>query len=95
MRPLGIIKGKIPADPGAGFGNAGISPEVDLFVFDRPLQTLDKDVVLPGAAAVHADLDVSILQDLRERGRCELATLDALLNITQRFVSDLSASVTA
>lgn len=30
-------------------------PEINIFILDGPLQTLDKDVVPPRAIAVHAD----------------------------------------
>lgn len=52
-----------------------LGPEIDLFVFDRSPEPLDKDIVLPGAAAVHADFDAEVFQNLRERDRCKLAAL--------------------
>jgi hypothetical protein len=79
VRPPGIVKVEIPTDPCASFGNAGVGPEINIFVFGRtPLaitlapmadkgSPLDEDIVLPGAAAVHSDLDVPVFENLRER----------------------------
>lgn len=88
MRASRVVEAHVSADPGPGFGHAGIGPQVDFLVFDGPPETLDKNVVLPGTLAVHADLDLSGGQHLDELGRCELATLDALLRVKRRFGSD-------
>lgn len=47
MGPSAVVEGQIPADPGAGLGDAGIGPQVDLLIFDAPPQTFDEDVVAP------------------------------------------------
>ena len=52
MGPSAVVEGQIPADPGAGLGDAGASSQVDLLIFDAPPQTLDEDVVAPGALAI-------------------------------------------
>lgn len=53
MRSAGVVEGQIPADPGTGFGYAGIGPQVDLFVFDAPPETLDEDIVAPSPLAIY------------------------------------------
>jgi hypothetical protein len=54
---------------------------VDLPTFDAPPQTLDEDVVAPGALAINADLDLSGGQHLDEVGGREPAAL-SVLNIS-------------
>jgi hypothetical protein len=44
MRAAAVVEGQIPANPGPGLRDAGVSPQIDLLVFDGPPQTLDKDV---------------------------------------------------
>lgn len=70
-----IVEVQIPANPSAGLRDAGVSPKVDLLVFDGPPQTLDEDVVAPCALAIHADLDLAGGQHLDEVGERELAAL--------------------
>ena len=66
MRSAAVVEAGIAADPGAGFRNAGVGPQADLLVFDAPPKPLDKDVVAPGALAIHADLDLPACQHLDE-----------------------------
>ncbi len=49
--------------------------QIDPFVFHRPPQTLDEDVVMTTPATVHADLDAVRLQYLREFRAGKLAAL--------------------
>ena len=49
MRPSGIVERQIPADRRAGIADRGISSQIDLFVFDRAPQALNKHIVPPGA----------------------------------------------
>jgi hypothetical protein len=46
-----------------------------------PPQPLDKDIVAPRAAAIHADCDGIVQQQAGECGTGELASLDALLKV--------------
>ena len=55
--------------------DAVIGAQVGLLEFDRPPQPLDEDVVTPGAAAIHADGDLSLLRLVGERQQCKLAAL--------------------
>ena len=49
--------------------------QIDPFVFHRPPQSLDEDVVMTTSASVHADLDTMRLQHIREFRAGELAAL--------------------
>ena len=75
MRPLAVVEVQIPADRSARFAGAVIGPEVDLLVFDRAPPPLDKHVVQPSAAAVHADRDGLRQEETGEVGAGELAAL--------------------
>lgn len=54
MRVAAVVEAQMLADPGSGDRDAGIGAQVDRFVFDGPLQTLDEDP--PRTFAIHADL---------------------------------------
>ena len=54
MRPSGIVERQIPVDRRAGVADRGICPQIELLVFDRAPQALNKHIVPPGAPAVHA-----------------------------------------
>lgn len=43
-----------------------VGVQIDLFIFDAAPEPFDKDVVAPGPFAIHADLNVGILQRLDE-----------------------------
>ena len=75
MRPAPVAELQIASYRGAGFGDAGVGPEIDFLVFDRAPQPLDEDVVAPGALAVHADGDARVLERLDDVDRGELAAL--------------------
>lgn len=75
MRTAIVIEAEIAANPGTGFRDAGVGPQVDLLVFDGPPEALDEDIVAPGPLAIHADLDFAGGQHFYEVGRCELAAL--------------------
>src|SRR3974390_1176870 len=75
MRSLAVVEIQIPADRGAGLGDAVIGPQIDLLILYRSPEPLDEDVVAPGALAVHADLDAVVGQQTGEGGAGELAAL--------------------
>src|SRR5512134_3102917 len=75
MRTHAIVEGEIAPDRDARLGHAGVGSQVDFLIFDRSPEPLDKDIVAPGALAVHADGDLGILQYLDEVRRGELAAL--------------------
>ncbi len=53
MRSFAVVKIQITANPGARLGNTGIGAQVDLLVFDRPPQTLDKYIVPVLCSTLH------------------------------------------
>jgi hypothetical protein len=57
-----IVKVQIAADTSASLGHCLVGVEIDLFVFDRPPEPLDEDVVAPCALAIHRDGNLSLLQ---------------------------------
>jgi hypothetical protein len=84
MGPSAVVEGQIPADPGAGLGDAGIGTQVDLLIFDALTQTLDEDVAALSPLAIHADLDLSGGPQLDE----VLTAQDALLSVKRRSEPD-------
>ncbi len=50
-----IVKIQIPVDRSARLADTGVGIEIDLFVFDRFPDPLNKNIVAPRAFAVHAD----------------------------------------
>ena len=75
MRPPRVVECQIPAQAFSGGRDAVVGAQIDLLVFDRSPQPLDKDIVAPGVFAVHTDLDFGVLQRLDEVDRGELADL--------------------
>ena len=75
MRPPGVVEIQIPPERRTRLAYAVICPQIHLLVFHRAPQPLDKDVVPPGTAAIHADADRLVLQHLREGCAGELAAL--------------------
>jgi hypothetical protein len=88
MRPPAIVKGQIPTNRSTGLSDSIVGPQIDLLVFDAAPQALDKDVVAPGALAVHADRDLVLQQHLGEVVAGKLTALDALLFVKWRCGSD-------
>jgi hypothetical protein len=68
MWAAAVVEAKIAADPGAGFRDAGVGPQVDLFVLDGPPEALHEDVVAPSSLAIHADFDLAGGQHLDQDG---------------------------
>lgn len=62
-------------EPFAKFSASVERVQVEVMVLDRPPQPFDEDVVLAAAAAVHADGDVVVLEDLSEGDAGELGAL--------------------
>ena len=75
MSAFFIVEANPVAQALAEFGTAGERMQVKVVMFDGPPQTLDEDVVLASAAAVHADGDAVVLEDLGERGAGKLGAL--------------------
>src|SRR5271154_4697211 len=62
------------------FTNTVVGSQIDLFMFHRPSKALDKNVVAPGAAAIHAHGDRVLQQQPGERRTGELASLIGIEN---------------
>ena len=75
MGPPPIVEGQITADQDASVADTVIGSEIDLLVFDRAPQPLDKDIVAPGASAVHADSNAGLGQHFGEGKARELRSL--------------------
>jgi hypothetical protein len=45
VRPLFVVEAKVPNQPGVELRDTVVVPEVDVLVFDRTPQALDKDIV--------------------------------------------------
>src|SRR5262245_22847224 len=54
---------------------AVVGVQIALLVLDRSPQPLDEHIVPPRALAVHADLDVALMQNIRKRVTAELRAL--------------------
>lgn len=79
-----------------GLRDAGIGPQVDLFVFDGPPEALDEHVVPPGPLAIHADGDLMGFQQVCEGHARKLADLIrvedfGLAVFCQRLLDSLNA----
>src|SRR5271169_3638784 len=75
MRTPAIIEVQIPPERGTRLADAIVGPQVDLLVFDRTPQPLDKHIVAPGAATIHADRDPVLQQKPGESRAGELTAL--------------------
>lgn len=53
MRPSGIVAAPVSADRIACFADRSVGVEIDLLVLHQTLQTLDHNIVPPGAARGH------------------------------------------
>src|ERR1700719_206685 len=68
MRTPAIVEVQISSERGACLADAVVGPQVDLLVCDRTPQPLDKNIVAPGAATVHADGNPVLQQKTGEGG---------------------------
>jgi hypothetical protein len=58
-----------------GVGHGFISIEINIFIFHTAPQSFNKNVILPDALAIHADVDVIVLEIIDKRFAGILATL--------------------
>src|SRR3954453_4423247 len=75
MRPLCIVEVEVTRQRRPCFTNTVVGPQIDLFIFHRPPKALDKNVVPPGTAAIHAHRNPVLQQQPRKGPTCKLATL--------------------
>ncbi len=66
MRSSAVVELQISGQALSGDRYPVVGAQIDLLVFDRSPEPFDEDVVPPRALAVHADLDVGVLQRLDE-----------------------------
>ena len=64
-----------------GVGHGFISIEINLLIFHTAPQSFNKYVVSPGALAVHADVDVIVLEDIDKHIAGILAALIRVENL--------------
>src|SRR3989338_10750596 len=80
-----------------GFRNVLVAPEINIFVFDGPPQTLNKDIIKSPAAAIHADLNPAIEKNARKFLACELTALIGIKNlrlaVLKRFLQTLHTEI--
>src|ERR1019366_4918968 len=81
MRTLAVVEVQIPAERGASLADIVVGPQIDLLVFDRAPKPLDKHIVAPGAAAIHANGDRILQQKPGESGAGELTALVGVENL--------------
>jgi hypothetical protein len=62
-----------------------VVPQINLFIFDRPPQTLGKDIVETPAFAGHADGDLTLFQFLRKIAASVLLALVRMKNLRRRY----------
>ena len=75
MRSPDVVETDVPAKAFAGGRYAFIGAQVDLLIFDGAPEAFDEDIVSPCAFAVHADLDIGILERFDEVDGCKLRSL--------------------
>src|SRR3546814_8067638 len=86
VRSVGVVIGDPPAEasPELRVGLEGV--EIGAFIFQRPPEPLNEDIVHPAAPAIHADAHVGLPQDRGEgeAGRSEEHTseLQSLMRIS-------------
>ena len=55
MRALLVVVRDIAAQPGAHVTRGRIVPQIDVFIFDRPPEPLNKDIIQGPPFPIHAD----------------------------------------
>jgi len=68
MRPTLVVKREVPLQTLASFGHRVVGVQIHFLKLEALPQPLDKDVVAPGAVAVHADLDAVLLHNVDKLG---------------------------
>ena len=96
--PLGVVILQPFPDTSLGFRAFLEGMQVNAFVLQRPPQTLDHAVVDPATFAVHADLDLRILQHINPVTAGELAALIGVEYLRravccQRFLQRINAEL--
>ena len=75
MRALIVIKVKPLLQSFSQLGAVVKRPQIKILILERPPQSLDENIVLDSAAAVHADVYIMLLQQTCKRIAGELSPL--------------------
>ena len=75
MGTLAVVTVNPAADSLPGLTSCFECVEIDSFVFERPPESLDHNVVHPAALGVHRDFDVGLFQNAGERIAGKLTAL--------------------
>lgn len=75
MRSSVTGEAQVAGNADFGLGDAVVSAQVGLLVFDCPLEPLDEHIVAPASLAIHADLNSAALKHADEGRTGELAAL--------------------
>src|SRR5262249_56769407 len=75
VRTRVVVEDEVPAQSTSQFGNFFVSSDIDVFVFHRPPQTFDKDVVQSPPPTIHAHRHSGGFQPPGERLGRELHAL--------------------
>ena len=81
MEPRGVVLVEVSTQAAVSVSHRRIFHDVNVVIFDRPPQPLDKDVIQIPAASVHTDSDLVFQQYLDKDHRCKLDALIAVEDI--------------
>ena len=84
MPAFTIVEPEIVSNTQPGLGNRIVGLEIHLLVFQATPQALYKHIVYPTTFAVHADLDISLLENACEGIAGKLATLRGAAGLGKR-----------
>jgi len=90
MQATAIVEVEVAADRCARLGRGVVGSEIHLLVLDAAPQTLDEDIVPPGALAVHADGNAIFDQHASE---CLAGELAALIRVEDFRLAVTSQSI--
>ena len=85
VRAPDAVEGKVISDASLGGRHRVVGMQLELFVLDRLPQPLDEHAVAPGAAPVHADLNLGSCARLS----CVLTELCHALSLSDGFIRKL------
>ena len=78
MKPLHVVKEEVLGQKRTRFGNRLILVKIDLLVFNRPPESLNKNIIEYPTSAIHADPDTSLFQPT---GKLQAGKLAALIGV--------------
>lgn len=75
VRPPAVMEREVAPDARRRSGHGVVAMEIDLFVLERPPESLDEDILAPAALVVHAHLDGVLAHQPRNGHARELRAL--------------------